>query len=100
MTFIQAVAFQWVNPKAWSMVLGAAATYVPPDRPFVGTIIIAVLFDVVGPPCGLTWASCGVALKQFLNRPGHLRAFNVTMALLLVASLYPMLSTMLPHSGP
>jgi threonine/homoserine/homoserine lactone efflux protein len=28
MTFLQAAAFQWVNPKAWAMALGAVSAYV------------------------------------------------------------------------
>ena len=31
MTFLQAAAFQWVNPKAWVMAVGIIATYTPPS---------------------------------------------------------------------
>ena len=35
MTFIEAAAFQWVNPKAWVMAVTAMAVYTNPDRPFL-----------------------------------------------------------------
>jgi len=35
MRFIDAAAFQWVNPKAWVMAITAMAVYTTPDHPFV-----------------------------------------------------------------
>ena len=90
MRFWEAVAFQAVNPKGWAMALGAVSTYVPP-KPYLPNLIVAVLmFGIVGLPCTSTWAAFGVGLRRFLDRPAVLRAFNVTMALLLVASLFPL----------
>lgn len=90
-TFWQAVAFQWVNPKAWTMVLSAITAFAPKDPSFAHIALITALFFVVGLPCSLTWMTFGVGLKNFLSRPAALRAFNVTMGLLLVLSLYPLL---------
>ncbi|WP_395674362.1 LysE family translocator [Phenylobacterium sp.] len=91
MTFFEAVAFQAVNVKAWAMALGAATTYVPAERYMAGIAVAAVVFAVINAPCVALWLTCGVVLRRFLERPAILRAFNVIMALLLVASLYPML---------
>ena len=90
MSFVEAVAFQWINPKAWAMALGATAAFVSPETFVVGVTIVTVVFAAVNLPCIASWAGFGVVLRRFLDRPRALRAFNVTMALLLVASLYPM----------
>lgn len=89
MTFLQAALFQWVNPKAWTMALTAVAAYTLPAQPWVSLALIAIVFGVVNIPCVSAWAALGVQMRRFLNDPGKLRVFNVTAALLLVASLYP-----------
>lgn len=90
-TFLQAVAFQWVNPKAWSMILSAVTTFAPPD-PTIGHIgLLTLLLCAVGLPCSLIWMTFGLGLKNFLSQPVALRAFNITMAVLLIVSLYPLL---------
>jgi threonine/homoserine/homoserine lactone efflux protein len=90
-TFVQASLFQWVNPKAWAIGLGAVATYAPHDDFVLGVVVITVLIGVINIPCALAWAAAGVALRRFLARPAVLRAFNWTMAALLAASLWPAL---------
>lgn len=94
-TFLQAVAFQWVNPKAWAMGLGALTTYVPQDRYVAGVLAMTLIFSLVNLPCVLAWAGLGVAMRRFLDRPGVLEAFNWAMAALLVASLIPFALEML-----
>jgi threonine/homoserine/homoserine lactone efflux protein len=91
MTFIQAGLFQWINPKAWTMALGAVSVYVPPTNPIIGLFIVAVVFGLVNLPVVSTWAAMGVQLRRFLQEPIKLRAFNVTAAVLLLASLYPVI---------
>ncbi|MBV9782256.1 MAG: LysE family translocator [Acidisphaera sp.] len=93
MRFIEAVAFQWVNPKAWVIVLGAVTTYTPRDDFFRNVVLVALAFAVVNAPSVAIWAGFGVALRRWLNRPGRIRIFNVTMALLLVLSLYPLVES-------
>ena len=94
MSFFEAAAFQWVNPKAWAMALGAIAAYVTPDAFVLGVVVVTVVFASVNLPCVASWAGFGVVLRRFLDRPWALRAFNVTMAVMLVASLYPMFEKM------
>jgi len=90
-TFTQAALFQWVNPKAWTMVVGAIGAYVPKEQPFKSVVIVALIFTLVNLPCITTWTVFGVGLRGVLKSPAALRAFNLTMALLLVLSLYPIL---------
>lgn len=91
MTFLQAAGFQWLNPKAWAMAVGAATTYTPEGSGSETVLLLAGTFMLVGAPCSAAWAGFGQAMRRFLDRPAVLRAFNVTMAVLLVASLYPLI---------
>lgn len=98
MTFWQAVAFQWVNPKGWAMALGAEATYATRDHLFSNIVLIALVFTLVGAPCVGGWTVFGVVMKRLLNRPAALRAFNLGMAALLVASLFPLVTEPMGHA--
>ena len=86
MSFVQAMLFQWVNPKAWSMALTAIALYAP-DRNLVAIVFVAAVFGVINLPSTSLWAVMGQALRGWLSSPARLRAFNWTMAALLVGSL-------------
>jgi threonine/homoserine/homoserine lactone efflux protein len=86
LTFLQAAAFQWVNPKAWAMALGAITLYAPARDPAAVGAVAAVFATVNLPSVGL-WAAAGQGLRGWLAEPARLRAFNWTMAALLVASL-------------
>ncbi len=86
MTFVQAMLFQWVNPKAWSMALTAIALYAP-DRNLGAVLLVAVIFGLINLPSTSLWAVMGQVLRGWLSSPARLRAFNWTMATLLVGSL-------------
>ncbi|MGA7814133.1 LysE family translocator [Caballeronia sp.] len=92
MRFIEAAAFQWVNPKAWMMVLTAATTIHLHSSLSLNAIFMALVFIVVGFPCITLWAAFGTSLRRVLMQPRYLRTFNWTMALLLVLSLYPIVA--------
>ncbi len=89
MGFFAAAAFQWVNPKAWVMVIGAVTTYLPPAFGVQDVALMALLYGVVGGPCVGAWAAFGLAMRGVLQDPRSVRMFNLVMAALLVASLYP-----------
>ncbi len=91
MRMIEAAAFQWVNPKAWVMVVGAITTYTPAENYLANMLVIAVLFTAVNIPTIALWTGFGTALRGALATPGRTRVFNIAMALLLVGSLYPIL---------
>ncbi len=92
MRFLGAAAFQWVNPKAWVMALTAVAAYAGADGGAAGVLPVALVFGAVNLPSVAVWAAFGAALRQALSRPATLRRFNVAMALLLVASLWALLT--------
>jgi threonine/homoserine/homoserine lactone efflux protein len=89
-TFLQAAAFQWINPKALIACLSAIALYVRPghersDFPVMLAVLMAATVLSTS-----TWAGFGVGLRRLLREPQHARIFNLAMALLLVASIVPM----------
>jgi threonine/homoserine/homoserine lactone efflux protein len=91
MGFPAAAAFQWVNPKAWVMAVTCMSTYLPPNAGLAQVALLAGLFLVLGAPCSAFWVGFGQAMRTLLQSPKRLRIFNISMALALVASLYPML---------
>ncbi|WP_095080069.1 LysE family translocator [Pseudomonas sp. Irchel s3h17] len=90
-SYLGAAAFQWVNPKAWIMAIGAISTYTPLQGYFTNVIVIAAVFALINLPSVSLWVVCGSLLRNVLRDRRWLRVFNWGMALLLVASLYPML---------
>ena len=89
-TFWQAAAFQWVNPKAWAMAVTAMTAYAP-DRSISAVVVVAALFGLINLPSISSWTLLGQQMARFLTSQRRRVAFNVTMAVLLVASLYPVL---------
>ncbi|NNJ76385.1 MAG: LysE family translocator [Anderseniella sp.] len=91
MSFVEAAAFQWVNPKAWVMAIAAMATFTNPDSLTLSTVLVALVFFFVNIPSASIWTVCGAMLREWLNHPARLKIFNISMAILLVVSLWPML---------
>jgi threonine/homoserine/homoserine lactone efflux protein len=88
LTFLEAAAFQWANPKGWMMAVGAISAYTTVGgNPFLESLIIAATFGVIAVPAVGVWAVFGVAVGRLLRSDRALRIFNLTMAALLVASL-------------
>lgn len=90
MTFIQAVLFQWVNPKAWTMALTALSVYAP-SQSLAAVLLVAGIFGAVNLPCISFWTMLGQQTQRLLTSNRRRVAFNITMALLLTGSLYPVL---------
>ena len=91
LTFVQAAAFQWINPKAWAMALTAIAAYAP-DRTVMEVTSVALVFGIINLPSVFVWAAMGQRLRGWLGAvQRRQRIFNAVMAVLLVASVVPML---------
>lgn len=91
MTLMQAAAFQWVNPKAWAMCLSAITIYAP-DRSLPSVVLVAAAFLLVALPAISVWAWLGTVISRWLSSPRRMQAFNLTMAALLILSLYPLVA--------
>ena len=87
--FFGAALFQWVNPKAWMMGLGALSAY---SAGAGGALMVALIFTLVNLPSVAIWAAMGQGLRGVLQEPGRLRLFNRVMAVLLVVSMAPVLT--------
>lgn len=89
MTFWGAAMFQWINVKGWVMVIGTITAYAG-IAVFPWNIGIQIVLSLMlGAISCSTWALFGSALRPFLTSPRAVRAFNIAMAVLLLASLYP-----------
>ncbi len=88
--FLQASAFQWVNPKAWSMALSAITLYAA-SRDLTAVLWVAGAYVACGVISTSTWVLLGRQVARLLARPARLRWFNRAMAALLVLSLVPVL---------
>ena len=92
MGFWAATAFQWVNPKAWFMAISAITTYASSasgGSKLNQVLLVVLIFGVINLPLVACWGWFGSAMRRFLQDPKNLKIFNVTMAILLVVSLYP-----------
>ena len=91
MTFWGAAMFQWINAKGWVMVIGTITAYAA-IAAFPWNIAIQVVLSLVlGTLSCTSWALFGSALRPLLTSPRAVRAFNIVMAILLLASLFPVL---------
>ena len=89
-TFLQAAAFQWVNPKAWAMALTAIAAYAP-TRDIGAVLLVSAVFGAINLPSISIWTLMGQQIRHILTSPARLRAFNWTMAALLILSVMPVI---------
>jgi threonine/homoserine/homoserine lactone efflux protein len=89
--FAEAVAFQFVNPKAWIMGLTAASVFVPDFEPrYFAIAVMIAAFAIVNLPCIATWAALGATLKRWLTQDRWRRLFGHAIALLTVYSVVAM----------
>lgn len=90
LTFLQSAAFQWVNPKAWSMALSAITLYAT-GRDLTSVLWVAGIYVVVSTISTTSWTLLGQQLRRLLKNQTRLRVFNWLMAALLIATLIPVL---------
>ena len=91
MSFLAAALFQWVNPKALVMAITAMTVYTGQPDFTTSVFIVCASFVIVNFPSVSVWCGFGAGLREWLSEPAKLKVFNISMALLLVASLWPML---------
>ena len=86
-TFWQAAAFQFVNPKAWVMSLSAVALFLPTGMGVIpASAYLIGMMVIINLPCITVWALFGSSLRGFLQRRPARLAFNVFMAVALAAT--------------
>ena len=86
-TFLEALGFQFLNPKGWVMCLTAASLFLPADLPPVaGSAYLLAISLVVSPPCSAVWALFGGSMRRLLQQPRPRRLFNGAMAVALAVT--------------
>ena len=91
MRFSGAFAFQWVNPKLWVMAVAIVALYVRPGHTLADTALVTSMLAAISWPVMLLWAGFGAGLRDMLQIPARIRAFNIVMGLALAASVLALL---------
>ncbi|ATP28493.1 LysE family translocator [Chromobacterium violaceum] len=97
--FIGAALFQWLNPKAWVMVLNASILFMPAGEGgrWLAALLLALVFAVVNLPCISVWAWGGEKLRRWLSAPRALLLYNLTMgALMAVTALWLLYDELAP----
>lgn len=90
MSFLSAASFQWVNPKAWTMVLTAISVYAASTE-LQDILLVSLVFALITVPSVGLWTAAGKKLQSGLQAPHRIKLFNYSMAGLLVFSIVPML---------
>lgn len=87
MSFVAAALFQYANPKAWLMAVGAIAAFTTPGGNYAAELaLIIAAFAVFGPPCNSLWVLFGQGVARFLRDDAARRGFNCVMAGLTAAA--------------
>jgi threonine/homoserine/homoserine lactone efflux protein len=88
--FTTGVLLLWLNPKAWAITLSAAGAFATSvDGPARLAVLLGGAFAVGASLSQLLWCALGGAVARLLSRPWHWRALNITLAVLVVASIVP-----------
>lgn len=88
-TFLEAVGFQWINPKAWMMAIGVVATYTTGSQPLLEAGVVAGAFILAGLTSAHSWAGFGAALRNWLSQGDRLAIYNAVMGVLLALFVIP-----------
>ena len=89
LTVGQAAAFQYVNPKAWVLAITAAGSFLGSDTDALASVALAAaVFSLVNIPCISIWAGAGSAVGRLFNSARSRRIVNVSLGVLLAASVY------------
>ncbi len=90
-TFLEAALFQWVNPKAWVIAIGAIATFTVQSSITASIMTIIAMYFFMGLLAMGVWLTLGASLQGLLNSNRRRRVFNLSMATLLLLSIVPIL---------
>ena len=87
--FIGAAVFQWVNPKSWLVTASAAGAFLHTGAgsPVLQSALLGGLFVLAALPSCFVWLAFGATAQRLLQTPRRLRAFNITMGILLALSI-------------
>jgi threonine/homoserine/homoserine lactone efflux protein len=88
LSFFEAAAFQWVNPKAWIMATGAISTFTLAGEEFEPQVLaMALIFTIISIPSATVWTLLGIGIARILRSRVALRTFNFSMGAMLALSV-------------
>ena len=90
-SFVESLAFQWINPKAWAGAMATVTLYIPANSYTFGLIIATITSAVTIIFAISLWGYLGKKIKLFLSNPTHIKIFNYSMAIALLTSVAMML---------
>lgn len=83
MTCLEAMLFQYLNPKAWVMSVTAVSSFAIAGEYYWWSLIgISVIFLVVQLQTSSVWVGFGTFIRRWLSTPTAWRRFNSSMAAL------------------
>lgn len=89
MTLLSAVTFQFVNPKAWAMTIGSISSFTLTGERYIESgLWIMLCFAITGFIAISLWAYLGVNIAQRLTTAKRKKAFNYTMGLMTIGTLF------------
>lgn len=89
--FFRATVFQLINPKAWIVLISMVATHVGDEQDLTKVGLTLAVFLIATYPGAVIWAAFGEIMAGWLSKPEYRRIFNISAAVLLVASMVPAL---------
>lgn len=89
--FYEAVAFQWINPKAWAIAIAVAGQASSATSGAAATAVAVGLFTLVGLSSSFGWTALGAVLQNWLAQGHRLAWFSRLLAALIVVSVAGML---------
>lgn len=84
----QALAFQYVNPKAWVFILAAVTTFRPEALPIMlGNLVMAGVIMLVVLSSATSWAAGGTLISRFVTSDRATRVLGLALGALLAATV-------------
>jgi len=83
--FYEASAFQFINPKAWSIAITVASGFFPTEENiFIGVAFVTITAAIICFPTISLWALFGSGLRKFINDTKIKKIIEYLLATLLV----------------
>lgn len=92
MTFVQAVLFQWVNPKGILFAVSVIAAFTTQETLIANLVFIVVANIFIGATSLGIWLILGSAMQRLIQSNRQVLIFNISMASLLALSVIPILT--------
>jgi threonine/homoserine/homoserine lactone efflux protein len=88
LSFVEAMGFQWINPKGWVFGAGALSAFTSVGGNLVAEVALITAVLVIACLAGITsWCAFGVGIGRLLSSKRALAVFNWSMAGLLALSV-------------